>query len=372
MHFVSVHRFSLPQTSVKTFSASSFVRFYLFLRVDQLFVTFRIEGGAVDLSDATKNSFGMIEMTFGNQPARTLRKNAEETKIDEESSFLDVQVKEEKRNGENGQSDVQPTPRSNQIGEEEKNQFAEGKEILDDDAGEQTLFRSDWKRKRSSNGDASSLDSPISAPKRKKKIELAIRPALTDDETRQGDAARRTGEKKSSQNEESVINFETEFSVRREGAHERGHGEQNEGSAHDRPPAELVRENAEDQRTDHVAEEENRLNETFQLDAIANHRPLRNEMNSNSRSRPSFLPHRPESIGNTNAERRSAYRPAAARPRPNSFENNFDILSAKDLFGTFDIARRSVGKCGEVQRARRISPWSFRREIDNESSAWRR
>ena len=37
---------------------------------------------------------------------------------------------------------------------------------------------------------------------------------------------------------------------------------------------ELVRENAEDQRTDHVAEEENRLNETFQRDAITNHRPL--------------------------------------------------------------------------------------------------
>ena len=61
--------------------------------------------------------------------------------------FLRVQIEEEKRNGENGQGDVQPTPRSNEKSEEKKNQFANGKEILDDDAGEQTLFRSDWKRK---------------------------------------------------------------------------------------------------------------------------------------------------------------------------------------------------------------------------------
>ena len=92
----------------------------------------------------------------------------------------------------------------------------------------------DWRRV--------AFDSPISAPKEKcADRKCSIRSTFTDDKTGQSDAARRTGEKKSTQDEKRVTDFETEFAVRSEGAHERGHGQKDEGNAHDRSTAESKR-----------------------------------------------------------------------------------------------------------------------------------
>ena len=98
----------------------------------------------------------------------------------------------------------------------------------------------------------------------------------TDDEASESDASRGAGEQEPADDEQAVAHPKAQPFARSEGAHETRDGDENERHAHDRPSTEPIREQPEDQRADHVADEEDDLHEASQRDAIAHHRPLEN------------------------------------------------------------------------------------------------
>ena len=106
-----------------------------------------------------------------------------------------LQVEEDERDAENGQSDVQRSPCSNHVGEGQENQFAGREEILDDDAGEQPLLRSHYAVERRTRHAEERTNEPISEPRMKSKRQSTFEPrVLTDDKASESDASRGTGE----------------------------------------------------------------------------------------------------------------------------------------------------------------------------------
>ena len=78
----------------------------------------------------------MTEVTFGDEPTRTFGKYARRRSESDEriTRALNLQIEEKEGDGENGKSDIQRSPGANEIGKGEKNEFAESKEIFNDDA----------------------------------------------------------------------------------------------------------------------------------------------------------------------------------------------------------------------------------------------
>ena len=112
---------------------------------------------------------------------------------------------------------------------------------------------------------------------REENLDFPLTDLRTENETRDGNAASRTGEKKSCDDENQVRRPESDRLLRSEGAEKPGKCHQKKTDAHDRTAAVLIGQHAEENRADHVTREENHLHRRPIIGAIANHRPLDEE-----------------------------------------------------------------------------------------------